>query len=559
MKTKYLTLTILTAALSVIGAQAAEAAIQPQLGQAPETNSPSAAATPSPVPTETAVTSNNSTNAAAGTNTSSLSSTNNSVRNLRLNFRGAPLEMVLNYLSDAAGFVILPGQVDVKGKVDVWSNQPLNKEEAVQLLNTILNQNGYTAIQKGRTLQIVSTKDARLQDLPVHSGNEPQNIPKTDQMVTQVIPVRYINASQIVKDLEPLMADFAKLTANESGNALILTDTQSHIRRMVEIIRAIDNFPGVTSIKVFPLQYADSKELATAIKDLFAPAPAANAQGGGGRGQFFNRGGFGGFPGGRGGTGGAPAGGSTGGPTQNSKVTAVADERTNALVVSAPEDIMPSIENLVRDIDVNAVDVTELRVFHLLNADPVEVSDIFATLFPDDSRGNDQNQGGFRFFNRFGGGNRGGQNATDSNSRSTKKGKVIAVADQRTSSIIISAASELMPEIAGIVNQLDSNSSKKQKVYIYSLENADVQQVEQVVRDMFERNNVQANRNNQNQTSTLENRIRQSQQNQTSGANRNSAFGSGALGPVLVTLMSLSLIAAVFARRSREGAPVPVS
>ena len=58
----------------------------------------------------------------------------NSERNLRLNFRGVPLEMVLNYLSEAAGFVILPGQADVKGKVDVWSNQPLSKDEAVQLL-----------------------------------------------------------------------------------------------------------------------------------------------------------------------------------------------------------------------------------------------------------------------------------------------------------------------------------------------------------------------------------------------------------------------------------------
>jgi PiT family inorganic phosphate transporter len=36
-------------------------------------------------------------------------------------------------------------------------------------------------------------------------------------------------------------------------------------------------------------------------------------------------------------------------------------------------------------------------------------------------------------------------------------------------------------------------------------------------------------------------------------------FGSGALGPVLVTLMSLSMIAAVFARRSRQGAPVPAA
>jgi PiT family inorganic phosphate transporter len=34
-------------------------------------------------------------------------------------------------------------------------------------------------------------------------------------------------------------------------------------------------------------------------------------------------------------------------------------------------------------------------------------------------------------------------------------------------------------------------------------------------------------------------------------------FGSGALGPVLVSLMSLSLIVAIFSRRSRRGSPVP--
>jgi len=36
-------------------------------------------------------------------------------------------------------------------------------------------------------------------------------------------------------------------------------------------------------------------------------------------------------------------------------------------------------------------------------------------------------------------------------------------------------------------------------------------------------------------------------------------FGSGALGPVLVSLMSLSLVAAAFTRRWRRGAPVSVS
>ena len=36
-------------------------------------------------------------------------------------------------------------------------------------------------------------------------------------------------------------------------------------------------------------------------------------------------------------------------------------------------------------------------------------------------------------------------------------------------------------------------------------------------------------------------------------------FGTGALGPVLVTLMAVSLIAALFARRAQRGSPVPAS
>lgn len=38
-----------------------------------------------------------------------------------------------------------------------------------------------------------------------------------------------------------------------------------------------------------------------------------------------------------------------------------------------------------------------------------------------------------------------------------------------------------------------------------------------------------------------------------------SAFGSGALGPVLVTMVALALTVAIFARRARQGAPVPAA
>jgi hypothetical protein len=269
---------------------------------------------------------------------------------------------------------------------------------------------------------------------------------------------------------------------------------------------------SISSIRIFPLKYADAKELATAVKDLFAPPPTPQNQNGGGRAQqFFNR--FGGGGGGPGGPGGGNAQASNAGAPNGNRVVAIADERTNALVVSAPDDMMPTILKLVNEIDVNANDVTELRVFHLVNADPVEMVDVFTQLFPDETKSNDPNQQnqGFRF-NRgggFGGFGRGGGRTTPAateSDRLKKKGRVSAVADQRTSSIIVSAASELMPQIADMVEQLDSSPAKKQKVFVYNLENADVQQVQQILQDMFDRNNLSGNRNGANQNSALVNR-----------------------------------------------------
>lgn len=470
---------------------------------------------------------------------------------LRMNFRGAPLEMVLNYMSEAAGFIIVL-DTEVKGKIDVWSNQPLTKDEAVDLLDSVLNKNGYTAMREGKILTIYKKDGAQKRPLPVKSGSDPKGIPKNQQMVTQIIPVRYANASQMIKDLQPLLPTEAIMTANDSGNALVITDTQINIRRMAEIVNALDtSISSVSTIHVYPLKYADAKELATAMKELYpAPQTQTNNRGGGGGGGGFPFGGggnpfAGGNPFGGGGAGGGGNRGGGGGaagsavtPPGSSKVVAVADERTNSLVVSAPEEAIPSIERLIKEIDVNSNDITELRVFHLKNADPVEMTETFAQLFPDESRSSSQNQNqnqGFQFrggpfggFGGAGGGNRGGAATTESN-RMKKKSRVMAVADQRTSSLIVSAASEMMPEIEKMVMQLDSSPAKKQKVFVYSLQNADVGQVEQALREMFERTTT--SRNNNNASSALTIRSQQVQPTGVSTTIGNSGSGGqGGLG-----------------------------
>jgi general secretion pathway protein D len=188
---------------------------------------------------------------------------------LRFNFQGVPLDTVLDYLSKEAGFVIIR-ETEVTGRVDVRSHQPVSKDEAVDLLNTILHHKGYAAIRNGRTLTIVSRDDAKTRDIPVRKGNEPAQIPKSDEMVTHIIPVRYADAVQLVENITPLLPSYATMTANQSSNAIVLTDTQTSIRRVAEIVKALDtSISEVSTVKVFTLKDADATEIATLINTLF--------------------------------------------------------------------------------------------------------------------------------------------------------------------------------------------------------------------------------------------------------------------------------------------------
>jgi type II secretory pathway component GspD/PulD (secretin) len=452
------------------------------------------------------------------------------------NFRGAPLETVLKYLSDATDFVIniSPG-TDVKGKVDILSTRPLNKDEAFDLLSAVLNQNKLVIVREGRTLTIVNKDNAATSDIPVTTGRDADKIPRTDEMVTHIIQVRYANALQLTSVLQPLLPAYAKLTANESANALVLTATRADVRRMVKIVEALDtSISSISTVRVFPLKYADAKQLADTIQQLFQ-SPTTQQNNSAMQRFFRNRGGGGGGAGGNAFIAAMGGGGGSTDPSQGtgdnvarqvaSRVVAVGDDRTNSLIVGAPDEYIPTIEQLVREVDVSATDVTELRVFHLANADPQELADQLTQLFPDQTKSSqNQNQqfqfGGVR--GRGGPGFFGAQTAqasatATSSDRMKRMGQVVAVADNRTSSVLVSAASDLMPQIAEMIAQLDEDASKKQNVYVIPLENAEVSDVLPVLQDMFNKNTSarnNASRATQTGSSALSTRTQNLNQNQ---------------------------------------------
>ncbi|MGA2178879.1 MAG: secretin N-terminal domain-containing protein [Verrucomicrobiota bacterium] len=315
---------------------------------------------------------------------------------LCLNFRNAPLEMVLNYLSDAAGFIIVM-DTQVRGNVSVISSHPMTRNEAVDLLNSVLNKNGYAAIRDGRTLTILDKNDAKTRNIPVKTSNDPDSIPNNAEIVTQIIPIRFVEARQLVTDLSSFVSPQATIVANEAGNSIVVTDTQSNIRHLTEIIRAIDNSAeGETEIRVFHLTHASPADVASELSQIFPTSSGTSGSqvqspfrfGGGPFGRFGGFGGGGGGAGGFGGFGGGGVGGNASGNNgQNTRiqkqtqVVAVADLRTSSVIVTASKDLMQEIAGMMEQLDVPSTRDQKVFVYHMDNGDPQQALAVLQNMF----------------------------------------------------------------------------------------------------------------------------------------------------------------------------------
>ncbi len=438
---------------------------------------------------------------------------------LRFNFRDVPLNDVLDYLSQSAGFVIVR-EADVQGRIDVVSHQALSTDEAAALVDKMLGMQGYAAIRDGRTLSIVTRDEARTRDLPVRTGSNPELIPRSDQMVTQVIPVRYADAAQMLNDIQPLLPEYATATANQSSNAIVLTDTETNIRRIANIVQALDtSISQITTIQVFTLHNAYATQVATMINQLFTPPSSQQGQRGGGgdpRAQFFAamRGG------------GPQGGGGQGGAAQSEarqaaiRVTAVADERTNSVVVSAPDELHDAIADVVNQID--SVDQlnTEIRLYPLRNADAGDLADQLNRLYQNSAPGARSAQRGAQ-----GGVMRpGGMAGQSASQREMLQTQVFAVADTRTNAVIVTAIGEVHDQIEQIVARIDNNPARQQRVFVYQIENADPSQVTEMLQGMF---GSGGGRNTQRNTGAAAQRNTGNNTQRNTGTNNNNTNRTG--------------------------------
>ncbi|GGI80766.1 GspD family T2SS secretin variant LspD [Legionella impletisoli] len=185
------------------------------------------------------------------------------------NLRNADIRAVIAEVSRITGknFLIDPR---VQGKITIVSSQPMNEKELYQVFLSMLQISGYAAIPSGEVIKIVPNIEAKT--LSPDLLSQMRKPPQGDDMMVQVIPVKYVPAEQLVPVLRPLMPQWSSVSAYAPSNMLILSGRANNIRQMAEIINQVDS-SNASGIDMVPLRHALAMDIANTLKDLIKTQP----------------------------------------------------------------------------------------------------------------------------------------------------------------------------------------------------------------------------------------------------------------------------------------------
>ena len=159
----------------------------------------------------------------------------------------------------------------VHGTGSIETTTPLARSALLPALETLLNQNGATVVQRNGVYDVV----------PVAVGNiTNQSSAGGIGAGAQVVPLRYTSAKDLAKMLEPYVGEGGKITAEAASNALLVTGDAAVRQTLVGLIRAFDiDILSGRSYALFPVGDDDPAKLAGELEKVLqaqAEAPLAS-------------------------------------------------------------------------------------------------------------------------------------------------------------------------------------------------------------------------------------------------------------------------------------------
>lgn len=160
-------------------------------------------------------------------------------------------------------FIIDPGLGSKRIKIIAPSQ--ITVAEAYKAFLTALAANQYTLVKKGAFWKITPTASALKDNIEIYSGDY---FPNTDQLITRIIKLKYINAKTFADSIKYLLSQEKAISSFEETNSVIISDYGSVIENITKLAEQMDLPGSEEQVRIIPVQHADAGDLSEILNKL---------------------------------------------------------------------------------------------------------------------------------------------------------------------------------------------------------------------------------------------------------------------------------------------------
>ena len=183
------------------------------------------------------------------------------------NFKGTDINEFINIVGmNLKKTIIVDPQV--RGRVNVRSYEMLNEQQYYQFFLNVLEVYSFAVVEMDNgVLKVVRNKDAKTSNIPVVTDDAPG---QGDEMVTRVVQVRNVS----VRELAPLLRQFSNQAGGghvvnyDPSNVIMMTGPAAVVNRLVDIIQRVDK-AGDQELEIVKLQYASAPEIVRILESIY--------------------------------------------------------------------------------------------------------------------------------------------------------------------------------------------------------------------------------------------------------------------------------------------------
>ena len=182
------------------------------------------------------------------------------------NFKGTEIAEFINIVGKNLKKTMIVDP-NVRGKVTLRTQDALTEEQYYQVFLNVLEVYGFSAVEMdNNVVKIIRNKDAKTSSIPV-VGNENPGV--GDEMVTRVVEVKNVT----VRELTPLLRQLSDQAGGgnvvnyDPANVIMLTGTAAVVNRLVKIIERVDK-AGDQDVQIIKLKYASAAEMVRIVEAM---------------------------------------------------------------------------------------------------------------------------------------------------------------------------------------------------------------------------------------------------------------------------------------------------